>query len=117
MNNCPRCHQPVKPQALTCPHCQLVLKAYGHPGIPVHRATGDVPLCETCIYHEDDTCNFPQRPHAKECTLYQDRSMSMVEVKPHLNPRKSLRFWVERNLIWIVLLVILFISFLIARSK
>ncbi|MFB2935798.1 zinc ribbon domain-containing protein [Aerosakkonemataceae cyanobacterium BLCC-F154] len=111
MPNCPRCHQPIKPQAITCPHCRLVLKAHGHPGIPVHRATGDTTLCDTCVYHEDDTCNFPQRPHAKECTLYQDISAPKMEVKTV--PNQSFQLWFKRNLLWVVLLVLLLISFLI----
>ncbi|QQE65070.1 hypothetical protein GFS31_17550 [Leptolyngbya sp. BL0902] len=53
-----------------CPRCQLVLKAHGHPGIPLHRALDGEPLCATCRYHADDSCNFPQRPQAQTCTLY-----------------------------------------------
>jgi hypothetical protein len=41
MPNCPRCHQSINPQAVTCPYCRTPLKAYGHPGIPLHRATGE----------------------------------------------------------------------------
>jgi hypothetical protein len=111
MSNCPRCQQPIKPQAITCPHCRLVLKAHGHPGIPVHRATGEAPLCDSCVYHADDTCNYPQRPHARECTLYQDINAPKMEVKPQ--PNQSFQFWFKRNLLWILLLTLLLISFLI----
>lgn len=72
MINCPRCDQPVDDRAIACPHCKITLKAFGHPGIPLNRATGNEYLCTTCLYHADDTCNFPQRPHAQECTLYRD---------------------------------------------
>ncbi|OKH38938.1 hypothetical protein NIES2119_07285 [[Phormidium ambiguum] IAM M-71] len=111
MSNCPRCQQPIKPEAITCPHCYLVLKAHGHPGIPLHRATGEAPLCDTCVYHADDTCNFPHRPMAKECTLYQDISAPKMEVKPQ--PNQSFQFWFQRNLLWVMLLILLLISFLI----
>ncbi len=83
MPNCPRCHQPVDAQAVTCPYCRTALKAYGHPGIPLHRAGGEESLCQSCAYHADDTCTFPQRPHARECTLYQNISQSKLEVQRH----------------------------------
>ena len=114
MPNCPRCQQPIKSQAVTCPHCRMVLKAYGHPGIPLHRSTGEAPLCESCTYHEDDTCTFPQRPHAKECTLYQDRSQPQMEVKPQPDSGKLIRLWLERNLIWLILVGLLIASFIIS---
>ncbi|MBD2180682.1 zinc ribbon domain-containing protein [Planktothrix sp. FACHB-1355] len=88
MPNCPRCHQPVPTQAVTCPHCREILKAYGHPGIPLHRATGDEYLCTSCTYHTDDTCNYPQRPFARECTLY-DNNLEpepQVSIPPNSNP-------------------------------
>jgi hypothetical protein len=70
MPDCPRCQHPVARQALTCPHCGNVLKAHGHPGIPLHQAVGDAPLCLSCTYHADDSCNYPKRPGAMDCTLY-----------------------------------------------
>lgn len=104
MPDCPRCHQPVDSQAIACPHCRMTLKAYGHPGISLFRATGETSLCDTCLYHEDDSCNFPQRPDAKECTLYTDRT------KPIGNAHASgavkttaYRNWFKRNLAWLVL--------------
>jgi len=56
-----------------------MLKAHGHPGIPLHRAAAETSLCETCTYHFDDTCTFPQRPHAQTCTLYQDRRVDVSQ--------------------------------------
>jgi hypothetical protein len=111
MSNCPRCQQPIKPQAINCPHCRLVLKAHGHPGIPLHRASGEGSLCDTCVYHADDTCNFPQRPHAKECTLYQDIAAPKMEIKPV--PNRSFQLWFQRNLLWVMVLILLLISFVI----
>lgn len=83
MQNCPKCHQSVSRSAVTCPYCRTVLKAYGHPGITLHRAVGDTPLCESCTYHADDTCNFPQRPYAQECTLYDNMNQRQPDSEPH----------------------------------
>ncbi len=117
MLNCPHCHQSINSQVITCPHCGTVLKAYGHPGITLHRATGDTSLCDTCTYHADDTCNFPQRPHAKECTLYDDMNQHQLE-KAQLDSRpdlvKSVRFWCQRNIGLLSLLGLAVVSILLA---
>jgi hypothetical protein len=101
MQDCPTCHQSVSSKAVTCPHCRTVLKAYGHPGITLHRAVGDTPLCESCTYHADDTCNFPQRPGAKECTLYDNVNQRQVEPEKLYNTRpdfvQSIRFCCQRH--------------------
>lgn len=116
MPNCPRCHQSINAQAVTCPYCRTALKAYGHPGIPLHRATGEVPLCESCIYHADDSCNFPQRPHARECTLYQDIEQNQLNINQYNSarglPSVTIR-WLKRNQIWLLLLGLLLVCFLI----
>lgn len=117
MPECPRCHQPVDAQAVKCPHCRMVLKAYGHPGVPLHRATGDVPLCDSCTYDEDDTCTLPQRPYAKDCTLYQDRSQKFLAVKPQLGTSQTIRLWFQRNLTWLVLVGLIIASLLLALSR
>ncbi|MBW4638360.1 MAG: zinc ribbon domain-containing protein [Gloeocapsa sp. UFS-A4-WI-NPMV-4B04] len=125
MPNCPRCHQSINAQAVTCPYCRTPLKAYGHPGIHLHRATGELSLCESCIYHADDSCNFPQRPHARECTLYQDIEQNQLNINQYNNDAwgkgKALRGflpsitnWLKRNQIWLLLLALLLVSFLIA---
>ena len=38
----------------------------------LHKAPGEEPLCQTCMYHYENTCTSSQRPTASECTLYQD---------------------------------------------
>ena len=116
MPNCPRCHQPVDAQAVSCPYCRTPLKAYGHPGIPLYRAFGEEPLCQSCIYHADDTCNFPQRPHARECTLYHDISNQLEMNQQHNinSPVIAVRSWIRRHQTWLLLLGLLFVSFLIA---
>lgn len=78
MPTCPRCRQTVDSQAIACPYCRTALKAYGHPGIPLYRAEQGTYLCESCTYHADDTCNFPQRPYAEECTMYHDVTQPLV---------------------------------------
>ncbi|MDJ0736526.1 MAG: zinc ribbon domain-containing protein [Nostocaceae cyanobacterium] len=115
--SCPRCHQPVNPQAVTCPHCRTQLKAYGHPGIPLHRATGEEYLCDSCIYHADDTCNFPQRPYAKECTLYQNIEAHELELQQQRDNNSfgvTFNNWVKRNQSLFLLLGLLVVCLLIA---
>jgi hypothetical protein len=118
MPNCPRCNQFIDIQSLSCPYCRIPLKAYGHSGIPLHRAIGEASLCESCTYNADDTCNFPQRPHARECTLYQDISQIKLGAKQNRNTNSNFfstaSTWVRRNQTWLLLLGLLFISFLIA---
>lgn len=124
MLNCPRCHQSLSSQAVTCSHCGTILKAYGHPGITLYRATGEPSLCESCSYHADDTCTFPQRPDAKECTLYDDITQPKRGADrlytPRQNPLQSLKFWCQRNPAWLGLLGLVAVSFfvtLLAASR
>jgi hypothetical protein len=118
MENCPHCHKFISSKVVNCPHCGTTLKAYGHPGITLHRAIADNFLCQTCIYHADDTCNFPQRPHAKECTLYQDMSQSQLETDPIYLPRRSIlelcKRWYQQNPVLLALLVLIAVSLLLA---
>lgn len=123
MLNCPKCDQLVSEQAIACPHCGTVLKAYGHPGITLHRATGSTSLCDSCTYHADDTCNFPQRPYAQECTLYHDRSQPLIPNTAYKKPSgliPAVRFWCQRNpglLGLIALSLVSVVLALIATSK
>lgn len=112
MPDCPRCHQPVEAQAIACPFCRTPLKAFGHPGIPLHRAAGETYLCQTCLYDADDTCNFPQRPYARECTLFVDRTQPIVA--PVYKPRFSLGGWLQRNAVWLVVVGLIVISLVVA---
>ncbi|MEA5618639.1 zinc ribbon domain-containing protein [Cronbergia sp. UHCC 0137] len=115
--SCSRCHQKIDSQAIICPHCRLTLKAYGHPGIPLHRATGDNYLCPSCIYHVDDSCNFPQRPDAKDCTLYVSLEDQKLELEAERNSSRLSTSW-KRLLIryqfLILILALLLVCFLIA---
>ena len=106
MLSCPRCHQAVLANAITCPNCRLELKAHGHPGIDLHRAQQGTYLCDSCSYHNDDSCNFPQRPQATTCTLYQD-----VEQSPRMMASEIYTIpWWRKYSGWIALGVILLIS-------
>lgn len=111
--HCPRCYQRVEPQAVTCPHCHTSLKAYGHPGIPLHQAEGETYLCETCLYEADDTCTFPQRPYAKTCTLYHNIDEPLAEEEYQLSPRATLKAWVRQNKGLLLLLCLISISILL----
>ncbi|GET38733.1 hypothetical protein MiSe_34920 [Microseira wollei NIES-4236] len=96
----------------------MELKAYGHPGITLHRTTGEeASLCDSCTYHEDDTCTFPKRPYAKECTLYQNRALKDLYQKPQQKSSPSIRLWLQRNLIWLVLVGLIVVSFILALMR
>lgn len=114
MPECPKCHQTVDSQALECPYCRTLLKAHGHPGMKLYRATGDEPLCLTCVYHDDDSCNFPKRPYAMDCTLYRDRAQLVMPPAPGYTPAFQLKTWLSRNLVWLVLIGLVLISLLVA---
>lgn len=113
MPDCPKCHQFVDSQAIECPYCRTLLKAHGHPGMTLHRSTNGEPLCHSCVYHEDDTCTFPKRPYAMDCTLYRDRSAPDA-AKPTYSEGFRVKTWVSRNLVWIVLIGLIVISLLVA---
>ncbi|PSO77158.1 MAG: zinc ribbon domain-containing protein [Cyanobacteria bacterium QS_4_48_99] len=118
MPQCHRCQQFVDAQAVSCPRCKAPLKAYGHPGIPLHQATGDEFLCDSCLYHEDDTCTLPQRPYAKTCTLYENRFKPESELSSSRSRKlggiEGFKAWYRRNRGLLILLSILILSFVIA---
>jgi hypothetical protein len=109
MSTCPRCRQSIDTQAIKCPHCGNILKAYGHPGMTLHQATNDAYLCESCTYHEDDTCTFPQRPFAQSCILYQDK-LQKPEPPITLPLTRKFKNWCYRNRGLIFLTLILLIG-------
>jgi hypothetical protein len=111
MPDCPRCQQSVDARAITCSYCGASLKAYGHPGIPLHQASGNDYLCATCAYDKDDSCTFPQRPYARECTLYLDYSQPAAVSSSSRGVQ--VKTWLKRNLGWISLVVLIGISILI----
>ena len=93
MLECPNCHQAIEREAIACPYCGTELKAFGHHGIPLYRASTGEFLCTTCTYHQDDSCTFPQRPYAKTCTLYHDLAEPLfVETQNTYNSSNMARF-------------------------
>ncbi|MFM9263747.1 zinc ribbon domain-containing protein [Tychonema sp. BBK16] len=113
MPDCPHCHQSVDTQAITCPHCKTPLKAFGHPGIPLYRSKSTEFLCTTCTYHEDDTCNYPQRPFAQECILYHNKAEKIVSPTTHYISGgwpQLVKNWCQRHLVWLALLALIVIS-------
>lgn len=117
--SCPHCHQLIDSQALTCPYCRTTLKAYGHPGITLHRANKNEYLCNSCTYHADDTCNFPQRPYAKDCTLYQnisEKQSILEQQRITTSLTNTIRNLIKRHQTLLLLLGLLFICLLIAMN-
>ena len=123
MPQCPQCQQPVDSQAVICPHCHTPLKAYGHPGITLHRSSAGAYLCNTCTYQADDSCTFPQRPYAQECTLYDDLEARQREVDlwEQLQKRQKLdwRGWYRHHpgLVGIVLLFLVSIVITLLATR
>ncbi|MBE9155500.1 hypothetical protein IQ265_01400 [Nodosilinea sp. LEGE 06152] len=113
MLSCPRCQATLEPTALQCPRCSLPLKAHGHPGIPLHRTEGDEPLCATCLYDADDTCNFPQRPHAETCTLYRSIKAAEELAMPPLSLGEQIGFWLRNHRGVVGLLGLLLLSLVV----
>ncbi|MGK7890514.1 MAG: zinc ribbon domain-containing protein [Leptolyngbyaceae cyanobacterium] len=111
---CPRCQHYVTAEAIACPHCGNPLKALGHTGIPLHQAAAGAVLCDTCLYHQDDSCNYPQRPTAKDCILYVDLRQPVEESdRPSSRPTpviQQIKTWVSRHLAWIILAAMVLIS-------
>lgn len=120
MANCPRCHQLINNQVVKCPHCHTLLKAYGHPGIPLYQAIDVDFLCDRCIYHEEDTCNYPQRPYAKTCTLFHDKSKPLLEEAVNFRYNQTIfgifKAWCRSNQGLILLFVLVVLSLAIALN-
>ena len=117
MAKCPKCDRSIKPEALECPYCRNPLKAFGHPGIPVYQSLDDSWLCDRCYYHFDDSCNYPQRPYAKSCTMFHDKEKPLVEEPIHPSSRGSLatiKFWLRRHQRLSIILILIAISILLA---
>jgi C4-type Zn-finger protein len=116
MSECPNCHQAVSERAIACPYCRTSLKAFGHPGITLHQSQSDY-LCKSCLYHQDDTCTFPQRPYAKTCTLYTS-SENRVQPPAYRPPMSSqVGMWLRQNSGWVLLGLVAAVSMAIAFSN
>ncbi|MEO1389106.1 MAG: zinc ribbon domain-containing protein [Cyanobacteria bacterium J06634_6] len=111
MPACPQCDRTITSEAIHCPHCNTLLKAHGHPGMPLYRAEANTYLCATCAYDADNSCNFPKRPTATSCTLYQDVN---AEMAPTRKPVYKLPWWRKVNKAWLAIAALLAISILIS---
>jgi len=121
MASCPHCQKTIEQNAIQCPYCQKTLKAFGHPGIPLHQASKNQYLCEQCTYHHDDTCTYPQRPYAKTCTLYHDCKVPLVgEITPspaRKNIGKQVQIWCRKHQRLLLFLSLIIISCALAFFK
>ena len=114
MSLCPYCDRKIDAEAIACPHCREPLKAFGHPGIPLYQSTDRSYLCDRCLYHQDDTCTYPQRPFAKTCILFHDLEQPKFAPPtayktPPLSQLKNLGYRHRRELIIVVILLAAFI--------
>jgi hypothetical protein len=80
MPQCFRCGNAIQSTDVKCKTCRAELKAFGHAGIELHRATGDAPLCDTCTYHADNSCDYDKRPFAQDCTLYRNINQKIAAI-------------------------------------
>ena len=114
MPHCPRCDRLIDSQAISCPHCKNQLKAFGHPGIPLHQAAANTYLCDRCFYHLDDSCNYPQRPYAKTCTLFRDLDFSLEEATSidTRSLKSKIIGWCHTNKMLLGILLLLIVSIL-----
>lgn len=120
MSQCPRCDRPINPQAIKCPYCNNPLKAFGHPGIPLYQAEKDEFLCDRCIYHEDDTCNYPQRPYAKTCTLFRDLAATLEEEEELIyipSLKSKITAWCRTNQFLLGILFLLILSVILTITN
>jgi hypothetical protein len=115
MPQCPKCRQTIDSEEIYCPYCNQELKAFGHPGMTLYQATNTEYLCESCVYHQDDTCDYPKRPYAKTCILYQDQAapLSSKPFKYQLTIQQRIKGWCQNNQGLLVLMSLIAISLIL----
>ncbi len=113
---CDRCNHLVKPTDLICTTCGLQLKAHGHPSIDLYQSLDDTILCESCVYHHDESCTFPQRPQARSCTLYQSTDAPAVELatRSPVATGPSMSWIWQRYKTWLILGALFSVCLLLA---
>jgi len=114
MTHCPRCGEVTTHETILCPKCRTPLKAFGHPGMPLHQAMGRDYLCNSCTYHADNSCTYPQRPFARECILYHNIEAQVVTQPPKLGVARSRQQWLRDNSHWLALAFIILLSLCLA---
>ncbi|MCC0178765.1 zinc ribbon domain-containing protein [Waterburya agarophytonicola K14] len=120
MLSCPKCKQPVDFQAIKCPNCNNSLKAFGHPGMPLYQSEDNSALCDRCTYDRDDSCNFPQRPQAKSCTLFHDADKPLVvesTISKSTQGWTGIKNWLYRHRGLIAIAFLILISILFALGS
>jgi hypothetical protein len=83
----------------------------------LYQATDGEPLCVTCTYHADDTCNFPKRPLAMDCTLYNDARKQATTARPGYTSSFRLQVWVKRRAGFLALIGLVLISLLVVLLR
>lgn len=121
MSSCPQCQKPVDAQALSCPYCDNPLKAFGHPGMPLYHSADGTSLCDRCTYHLDNTCNFPQCPVAKSCTLFHDAALPLVRESIKISASqlswRGIKNWLYRYRGIIAIAILIVISVILVLSS
>ncbi|VEP18973.1 conserved hypothetical protein [Hyella patelloides LEGE 07179] len=111
--NCPKCDRRIDSQAIKCPHCNNLLKGFGHPGIPLYQAETGTYLCDRCYYHQDDSCNYPQRPYAETCTMFHDANEPLIAETPKFKYPAGLagfKLWCSRNRSLLIIFSLILVS-------
>jgi hypothetical protein len=85
-------------------------KAFGHEGIELHQAQGIDPLCRSCTYDRDNSCDYPQRPTARECTMYRDVNQKPTPIVRYGARKPSSQSSILVGAIVLVLLVLLVLT-------
>lgn len=94
----------------------------GHVGIPLHQAADGEVLCETCTYHRDDSCNYPLRPQAKDCTLYVDdrkpveTSVYYSTTRRRASAGDAIAAWVQQNTVLAIIIALVAVSLLMTLT-
>jgi hypothetical protein len=75
----------------------------------LHHAKGNIPLCQSCAYDADNSCTFPKRPNAMDCTLYQNS-----EASPEPTRQEIYRIpWQRKNGFRLILAALLLLALIV----
>jgi hypothetical protein len=85
--------------------------------MPLYRSVGGEPLCLTCTYYADNTCTFPKRPDAMDCTLYDDVRKPPTDIHSSYKSTFRVKAWVERHIGLLALLGLILISLLLVLMR
>jgi hypothetical protein len=76
----------------------------------LHHAKGNVPLCPSCAYDADNSCTFPKRPSAMDCTLYQNS-----QTLPEATRQEIYRIpWQRKNGFRLILAALIILAVIVA---